>query len=151
MTGCDGRHVRPSVTAAVDGFYADPVSRLRLPLLVLVADLVAVVVFAAIGRASHGEDGLAGLVVTAAPFLAAALAAWATPWARSEPVSVRAGFLTVGVTAVLGLALRWGFTGDVPAWQFVLVTFGTLAVLMLGWRAVAALTSARVAGRSARR
>lgn len=125
-------------------------SRSRLPLLVLASDLVAVVVFAAIGRVSHGEDGLSGLVVTAAPFLAAALAAWATPWARSEPVSLRAGLLTVGVTAVLGLLLRWGFTGDAPAWQFVLVTVVTLAVLMLGWRAVAALTRSRVAGRSAR-
>lgn len=126
-------------------------SRSRLPLLVLVADLVAVVVFAAIGRASHGEDGLAGLVVTAAPFLAAALAAWATPWARAEPVSLRAGLLTVGVTAVLGLVLRWGFTGYPPPWSFVLVTIVSLAVLMLGWRAVAALTRSRVAGRSARR
>jgi hypothetical protein len=127
------------------------VSRSRIPLLVLVADLVAVIVFAAIGRASHGEDGLAGLVATAAPFLAAALAAWATPWARAEPVSVRAGFLTVGVTAVLGLLLRWGFTGHVPPWTFVLVTIASLAVLMLGWRAVAAVTRSRVARRSARR
>ena len=134
----------------VRGPYPEPVSRSRLPLLVLVADLVAVVVFAAIGRASHGEDGLGGLVVTAAPFAAAALAAWATPWARAEPVSVRAGALTVGVTAVVGLLLRWGFTGHVPPWSFVLVTVGALAVLMLGWRAVAALTRARVAGRAER-
>jgi hypothetical protein len=127
------------------------VSRSRLPLLVLVADLVAVIVFAAIGRASHGEDGLGGLLVTAAPFLVAALAAWATPWARADPVSVRAGVLTVGVTAVLGLLLRWGFSGHLPPWTFVLVTIGSLALLMLGWRAVAALTRSRVAGRSARR
>lgn len=127
-----------------------PVSRLRIPALVLLADLVAVVVFAAIGRASHGEDGLAGLAVTAAPFAAAALAAWATPLARAEPVGIRAGTVTAGVTAALGLLLRWAFTGNPPPTAFVLVTVVSLAVLMLGWRAVAAVTRARVAGRSAR-
>lgn len=126
-------------------------SRLRVPALVLVADMVAVVVFAAIGRASHGEDGLAGLAATAAPFLVGAIAAWATPWARSAPVGVRAGVLTVGVTAVVGLLLRWGFTGYPPPWTFAVVTVVSLAVLMLGWRGVAALTRSRAARGSARR
>ncbi len=57
---------------------------------------------------------------------------------------------TVAVTAVLGLLLRWGFTGVVPPWPFVVVTVVSLTVLMLGWRAVAAVTRARVARRSAR-
>lgn len=42
----------------------------RIPALALLADLVAVIVFAAIGRISHADAGsLTGLLGTALPFL----------------------------------------------------------------------------------
>ena len=57
-----------------------PRTQSRVALLAGAADAVAVVVFAAVGRLSHGEaDDLLGLIGTAAPFGVGLVAAWATP------------------------------------------------------------------------
>ncbi|MBP2370065.1 DUF3054 domain-containing protein [Pseudonocardia parietis] len=110
----------------------------RIPALALAADLVAVVVFAAVGRTSHAESGsLSGLLGTALPFLVGIAVAWATPWVRAQPVSVRAGAVVLVLTAGVGLALRWGFLGRLPL-SFAIVTVVALAVLLLGWRGIAA-------------
>lgn len=110
----------------------------RIPALALAADLVAVVVFAAVGRTSHAEAGsVVGLLGTAAPFLVGVAVAWATPWVRAEPVSVRTGAVVLALTAGVGLALRWGFLGRLPL-SFAIVTVIALGVLMLGWRGIAA-------------
>ncbi|OLL82690.1 putative CONSERVED TRANSMEMBRANE PROTEIN [Pseudonocardia sp. Ae168_Ps1] len=104
----------------------------------VVADVVAVVVFAAIGRMSHAEAGsVVGLAGTALPFLAGAAVAWATPWVRAEPVSFRAGLVVVALTAGVGCLLRWAFLGRLPL-SFAIVTVVALAVLLLGWRGVSA-------------
>lgn len=119
----------------------------RIPALALAADLVAVIVFAAIGRASHAEsDGVVGLVVTAAPFAVGTAAAWATPLVRIRPAGLRAGAAVVATTAVLGLLLRAAFTDRLP-WQFAIVTVVSLAVLQLGWRALAAWVAHRAGQR----
>jgi Protein of unknown function (DUF3054) len=120
---------------------AVPASSSRITLLAGAADAVAVVVFAAVGRLSHGEsDDLLGLVATAAPFGVGLVAAWATPVVRHDPVALRAGAVVVGCTAVIGLLLRAGFTGRLPL-SFALVATISLAVLLLGWRGLAALVS----------
>lgn len=119
----------------------------RIPALALAADVVAVVVFAAIGRASHAEAGdVVGLLITAAPFAVGTAAAWATPVVRTRPAGLRAGGVVVAATAVLGLLLRAAFTDRLP-WTFALVTVVSLAVLMLGWRGLSALVAHRVAQR----
>jgi hypothetical protein len=106
----------------------------RIRALALTADAVAVVVFAAIGRANHDRpDDLLGLLSTAGPFLAGLVVAWILPVVRAHPQGLRAGFVVWGGTAVLGLALRAAFTGQLPP-TFVAVTGGALAVLLLGWR-----------------
>jgi hypothetical protein len=121
----------------------------RLSLLAAAADAVAVVVFAAAGRLSHGEaDDLLGLVATAAPFGVGLLAAWATPVVRGEPAGWRAGVVAVVCVAGVGLLLRAGFTGRLPL-SFAVVATISLAVLLLGWRGLAALVS-RTAHRAAR-
>lgn len=113
----------------------------RIPALALAADLVAVVVFAALGRVSHVEaDSILGLLGTAAPFVVGAAVAWASPWVRAEPAGIRAGGLVVAGSVVIGLLLRWGFTGRLP-WTFALVTTISLAVLMLGWRGLSILVA----------
>ena len=110
----------------------------RIPALALVADLVAVVVFAAVGRVSHADAGsLTGLAGTALPFLVGAGAAWATPRVRAEPVSVRAGLVVLVLTAGVGFLLRWAFLGRLPL-SFAVVTVIVLAVLLVGWRGVSA-------------
>ncbi|MHA6793290.1 DUF3054 domain-containing protein [Pseudonocardia bannensis] len=122
----------------------------RIPVLALAADVVAVVVFAAAGRASHAETGgLFGLLGTAAPFLVGLAAAWATPWVRIRPASLTAGAVALAGTAVLGLALRAAFTGRLPL-SFAIVAMVSLAVLLLGWRGLAAVVSRVAARRSDR-
>lgn len=109
----------------------------RIPALALLADLVAVIVFAAIGRISHADAGsLTGLLGTALPFLLGAGAAWATPWVRAEPASVRAGLMVLAGSAAIGFLLRFGFLGRLPL-SFVVVTVIALAVLLVGWRGLA--------------
>jgi hypothetical protein len=121
----------------------------RITLLAAAADAVAVVVFAAVGRLSHGEaDDLLGLVGTVAPFGVGLVAAWTTPVVRRDPASWRAGAVAVVCTVGVGLVLRAGFTGRLPL-SFAVVATISLAVLLLGWRGLAAVVS-RTAHRAAR-
>lgn len=120
----------------------------RISALAIVADLVAVVVFAAIGRMSHGEpDDLLGLLGTAAPFLLGVAVMWATPAVRANPVGVRAALAVWAGTVVIGLLVRAGFTWSLPL-SFAAVTAVSLAVLMLGWRALSAAVSMRARQRA---
>ena len=120
----------------------------RIPALAIVADVVAVVVFAAIGRMSHAEpDDLLGLLATAAPFLVGVAAMWATPLVRAHPVGARAALTVWAGTVVIGLLVRAGFTEGVPL-SFAVVTAVSLAVLLLGWRALSVLVSLRARQRA---
>jgi Protein of unknown function (DUF3054) len=120
----------------------------RIPALAIVADVVAVVVFAAIGRMSHAQpDDLVGLLGTAAPFLVGVVAMWATPIVRAHPVGAWAALTVWAGTVVIGLLLRAGFTERLPL-SFAVVTTISLAVLMLGWRALSAVVSLRARQRA---
>jgi hypothetical protein len=120
----------------------------RIPALAIVADVVAVVVFAAVGRMSHAEpDNLLGLLGTAAPFFVGVVATWVTPTVRANPVGVRAALTVWAGTVVIGLLLRAGFTERLPL-SFAVVTTISLAVLMLGWRALSAAVSLRARQRA---
>ncbi|HEY4419364.1 MAG TPA: DUF3054 domain-containing protein [Pseudonocardia sp.] len=122
----------------------------RIPALAFAADVIAVVVFAAVGRISHAEaESLSGLLATAAPFLIGLIASWATPVVRAHPVGIRAGAVVLAGTAVLGLLLRAAFTWRFPL-TFMAVTIISLAVLLLGWRALSLLVSHRADQRAVR-
>jgi Protein of unknown function (DUF3054) len=122
----------------------------RIPALAFAADVIAVVVFAAVGRIMHGEaESLSGLLATAAPFLIGLVASWATPVVRAHPVGFRAGAVVLAGTAVLGLVLRAAFTSRPPL-SFALVTVVSLAVLLIGWRALSLLVSHRADQRAVR-
>ncbi|ANY08297.1 hypothetical protein AFB00_20735 [Pseudonocardia sp. HH130630-07] len=104
----------------------------------LVIDVVAVVVFAAVGRINHAEAAsVTGLLGTALPFLVGIGAAWVTPWVRAAPVSLRAGLVVLVGTAGIGFLLRWGFLGRLPL-SFAIVAVIALTVLLLGWRGISA-------------
>jgi hypothetical protein len=122
----------------------------RIPALAFAADVIAVVVFAAVGRISHAEaESLSGLLATAAPFLIGLVASWATPVVRAHPVGIRAGAVVLAGTAVLGLLLRAAFTGRLPL-TFAVVTVVSLAVLLIGWRTLSLLVSHRADQRAMR-
>ncbi|MEJ2867685.1 DUF3054 domain-containing protein [Actinomycetospora sp. OC33-EN08] len=97
-------------------------------------DVLAVLVFAAIGRRSHDEDGaLLGVLTTAAPFLLGAVVGALVARSWRDPLSWRSG---VGVwlgAVVVGLALRAVLYERLPV-SFAVVATIALAVLVLGWR-----------------
>ncbi|OIH96861.1 MULTISPECIES: DUF3054 domain-containing protein [unclassified Curtobacterium] len=125
--------------------------------LAAVVDIVLIVLFALIGRSSHGEANTAGaLWTTAYPFLAGwvvgfvATAGWKRPL-RLWPTGVLVWLLTVAV----GLAIRvWTGQGDVDGdplpVSFVIVATIVLGVFLLGWRAIARLVLRTRERRSAR-
>lgn len=117
----------------------------RTPLAALLLDVVLVVVFAAIGRATHDGDVLgpfgSGLATTAWPFVAALLVGWLIARAWRRPVALlRTGLPVWAVTVVLGMLLR-ALSGQGVAVAFVIVATLTLAVLLLGWRGIARLVT----------
>jgi hypothetical protein len=118
------------------------VRRPPIPVLALIADAVAVVVFAAIGRSSHAEaDSIVGLVGTAAPFLVGLGASWASSRrVRADPPGLGAGVVVLLGTVVIGLALRAAFLQRLPL-SFAIVTTISLAVLLLGWRGLSMLVA----------
>lgn len=103
----------------------------------LALDVVAVLAFAALGRRSHAEGvDVAGIAATAAPFLAGAVVGAALARSWRDPLAWRAGVATWLGAVVLGLALRALVLGRLPL-SFAVVATVSLAVLLLGWRAVA--------------
>ncbi|PKK12320.1 DUF3054 domain-containing protein [Thermomonospora sp. CIF 1] len=103
-------------------------------------DVVGVVAFVAIGRASHGESGgVAELAGTAWPFLAALAIGWAVlrAWRRpAEPAPIGLGVW--GITLAGGMVLR-ALSGGGVAVSFVIVAGIFLALALIGWRAVVQL------------
>jgi hypothetical protein len=119
----------------------------RIPALAFAADIVAVIVFAAVGRASHAEPGdVLGLLATLAPFAVGLVAAWATPVVRARPAGLPAGLVVVAGTVAVGLLLRFAFTERMPL-SFAIVSVLSLTVLMIGWRALSFAVSRRARDR----
>ncbi|MCK3770407.1 DUF3054 domain-containing protein [Microbacterium aerolatum] len=110
--------------------------------MVLLIDLVLVVVFCVIGRLSHAEGifgDLPGLLGTIWPFVAALLIAHVVLMIRRvRRERMLPGLAIWAVTVVLGVVLR-AVSGQGTALPFIIVATLTLALFLLGWRAVLAL------------
>ena len=104
----------------------------------LAADVVAVTVFAVVGRRSHAEGlDIVGTLGTALPFLGGVASGWAASKAWRRPTQVKPTGLIVWVSALVGgMALRVVFGGSTQL-SFVIVAGTFLALTLLGWRAVA--------------
>ncbi|MFK4791301.1 DUF3054 domain-containing protein [Microbacterium sp. ZW T5_56] len=117
-------------------------SRPRSGAIVLAAalDVVLVLVFAAIGRASHDESAFGlGLLTTAWPFLAALGVGWVATLAWRGPFEIgRTGVPVWVITVVGGMLLRF-VSGQGTALPFIIVATIVLGVTLVGWRAIAAL------------
>ena len=111
----------------------------------LILDAVLVLIFAAIGRASHSEDP-AGFLLTAWPFLVALLVGHAVaallPARPRQPWSLLWGAVVWIVTVAGGMLLRV-LSGDTAEVPFIIVATLTLGVFIAGWRAVTALLRRR--------
>lgn len=125
----------------------------RSAVLALLLDVVLVVVFAAIGRATHDGDilgpGGSGLATTAWPFLAGLLLGWVVTLGWRRPAApLRTGLPVWAVTLIGGMLLR-ALSGQGVAVAFVVVAGITLLLFLVGWRAIAALVARVRISRSA--
>ncbi|MFI9537198.1 DUF3054 domain-containing protein [Nocardia fusca] len=113
------------------------------------ADFVLVVLFCAIGRRSHDEAVLTGLLNTAWPFVAGLAVGWVAAVllergrTGTEPLDGSrlwpAGVVIWLCTLVIGMLLRV-VAGQGTAFGFIVVAALVLAFFLLGWRgAVAAI------------
>lgn len=122
---------RPHVPAAA------PASRPRGTVLAALAlDVVVVVVFAGIGRASHHESNpILDAVQTAWPFLAGVAVGWVLTRAivRQLPLRVSSGWPVWVCAVVVGMVLR-RLTGQGTAFAFIVVATLFLGLFLLGWR-----------------
>ncbi|MDQ2789837.1 MAG: DUF3054 domain-containing protein [Pseudonocardiales bacterium] len=103
------------------------------------ADVLAVLVFAAVGRSSHAEvfDAF-GVLTTAAPFLLGLCVGWLIGRVWRAPLRLPVGVVVWVGAVVIGLGVRAAFTHRLPI-TFALVAAASLALFLLGWRAVAGL------------
>jgi hypothetical protein len=104
----------------------------------LLADVCCVLVFVAIGRASHhAGETLAGVASTSWPFLAGlaigqvATMGWLRPFALL-PTGVGVWLFTVAVGQVLRIV-----SGQGTALAFIVVSLLFLGLFLLGWRLAA--------------
>jgi peptidoglycan/LPS O-acetylase OafA/YrhL len=123
---------------------ADTAIRSRTAALALLADVVCVLFFCAIGRRSHAEGlTVEGVLTTAWPFLTGTAIAWLSPTTWRRPTSLAPTGLLVWVcTVAVGMLMR-RLSGQGTALSFVIVASVTTAILVLGWRAGATLRSRR--------
>jgi hypothetical protein len=125
----------------------------RRTVLLVVGDALALLIFAALGRASHGEDAgltaLAQVAETAAPFIvgwfavAPLFGTYRTQVTGAlQPMLARTA-LTWLIAWPIGLGLRALIRQTTIPVSFALVTFVTVLAIMSLWRGAFALIAAR--------
>src|ERR1700752_3804091 len=107
----------------------------------LVTDVIGVLAFCAVGRRSHDEGlSVTGIATTAWPFLTGTVIGWLASRAWQRPTAmVPTGVIVWLCTVAVGMLLRKASSAGVAA-SFVLVAASVTAVLLLGWRAVVAVS-----------
>ena len=107
--------------------------------LAALTDIVAIVVFVAIGRRNHDEGtSISGIATVAAPFLIALLVGWIAARAWARPMQVEAAFIIWPVTVALGMVLRNLVFDRGTALPFIIVATAVTGVFLIGWRMIAA-------------
>jgi hypothetical protein len=107
----------------------------RLVTAAAVSDIVLILLFAAIGRDAHQRgDVVAGVLLTAWPFLAGTAAGWLATRAWRDPFSVRRSGLGVWLGSLMGGMLLRAATGQTVVLPFIIVALLSLGVLLLGYR-----------------
>lgn len=107
-------------------------------------DVIAVLVFCALGRRSHDEGlNASGIASTAWPFLSGTVVGWLVSRGWRRPTAVAPTGLIVWVcTVAVGMLLRKASSASVAA-AFIVVASTVTAVLLLGWRVGVGLAARR--------
>jgi hypothetical protein len=110
----------------------------------VVADVCCVLVFVAIGRASHTQgETLSGIASTSWPFLCGLAVGWGASRAWRRPLALRpAGIAAWLGTVALGMVLRV-VSGQGTAVAFIIVALAFLGLFLLGWRVTAQFVTRR--------
>ena len=115
----------------------------RTAVLAFFADVVLVLVFVLIGRASHDENPVLGALVTLWPFLVGLVVGWIVSRGWRLPLAIdHTGLFVWASTVVVGMLLRFA-SGQGVQVSFIIVTFVVLGAFLLGWRAIARLVLRR--------
>jgi hypothetical protein len=101
-------------------------------------DVASIVVFVAIGRRSHDEDGnaIVGALKVAAPFVIALIVAWIAMRAWRRPDAPAIGVPVWLITVAVGMVLRHFVFDRGTALSFIIVATIALGVFLLGWRLI---------------
>jgi hypothetical protein len=99
------------------------------------ADVVLILLFAAIGRDAHQRgEAISGVLLTAWPFLAGAALAWAAGRVWRTPLAVRRAGLPVWLGTVAGGMILRALTGQTVVVAFVIVALLSLGLFLVGYR-----------------
>ncbi|SFN38918.1 DUF3054 domain-containing protein [Mycetocola miduiensis] len=116
--------------------------------LALGIDLAATLLFVLVGRGNHNAtSSILGLLTTWWPFVVALGFGWLVTRAWKRPFGILWPGVGIWIVTVAGGMLLRTASGQGTAVPFVLIATISVAVLLLGWRAIFTL----VAGRSGKR
>lgn len=117
----------------------------RRTALAALADIVAIVVFVAIGRRNHAEgEALDGIATVAAPFLIGLAVGWISARAWTRPMEVEAALIIWPITVAVGMVLRNLVFDRGTALPFIIVAALVTGVFLVGWRMLAAVAGRRI-------
>ena len=124
---------------------SDAVAVLRRPPVAFSLDVLFVIAFAGVGRASHDEaNPVVGALTTAWPFLVGTVVGWTVVrlLRKAWPLEVGPGLTVWFATVLIGMVLRRA-TGQGTAASFVLVAALVLGLCLVGWRAIVVILERR--------
>lgn len=117
----------------------------RRTVVAAVVDIIAIVVFVAIGRRNHAEgESVDGILTVAAPFLIALAVGWIAARAWSRPMQVETAFIIWPITVALGMVVRNLVFDRGTALPFIIVATLVTGVFLVGWRMLAAVAERRI-------
>ena len=121
----------------------------RRTVVAALADIVAIVVFVAIGRRNHDEgEAVDAILTVAAPFLIALAVGWIAARAWTRPMQVETAFVIWPITVAVGMVLRNLVFDRGTALPFIIVATVVTGVFLVGWRMLAAVAERRISPKS---
>ena len=121
----------------------------RRTVVAALTDIVAIIVFVAIGRRNHNEgEAVDAILTVATPFLIALAVGWVAAGAWKRPMQVETAFVIWPITVAIGMVLRNLVFDRGTALPFIIVATVVTGVFLVGWRMLAAVAERRISPKS---